>query len=1212
MPQEVVEACAQQQWSRAVKLLTAQITEAEEASRSPAEVAMFLCNRAWCYLHLDLNKHALKDATRATQLAPNQPLAFMRQGAAWLALGKKDEAKAAFSQGYQAVTTTGSSATTTPLAASSCVDLEFALRLHSLSIDPSSPLSPTPKLASPSRQTPSANALPASPSSANPPRTPSPASSHRSPATSSAAQNGCVILETGSGDASPRSAKEKEGKLGNGEGATGEARGGASPKEQKKEGKKKGGREGESRGERSGGGDDRGKGSSGGGKGLGGARGSLALDLLISLGINQVNSGKLDDAVKTFNQVLETDGRALGALVGRGTARALQRKLKEAVADFTAAIEIEPRAAEAWKRRAQARAALGQMDEVIEDFTRAFTIDPSSTDVLAERGVVYVKQRNYRAAISDLKTALDSNPKDANAYNFLGLALTGTGACMEGVAAYKKAVALRPDFKDAWVNMGQAYKEYGDAENAAKCYQKVLDVDSSFATVYRYWALLKHGVGDHRGASQMAQKGLRLERSNIELMYSYASSEHAVGEYATAVRTYDEMLGVETDSESKLLQFLGFYQREIALYTLSKHSQPLAHFSLDRDLDPFFKEAWCKKLPPTLLFPGYTTQPVPPSIAVRLGKKASSAAGGSSSGGSSGSGGGGGGGGGKSSGNPEVQRLLELADRIGRLTQYSCPGFHANVRQYRMAGLAAIEIAQAVAAAWEQREEEAAAATAAAAAAAGGTSPASAAAAAVLAELEDGGADMSSFSKSSSADMSLSPVPSSDDVSSLHLDDSLMDDGGSSSGSEAVAGGSRSQEERRKGGKSGGGKGGKSKGGKGGGRGKGGGGSGGKGVSPSAAGVGAGSGAGQGKGGVTTKGVQIKGWRDAYSIAVRWRQLSEPCDPAVWVDMLTEKEFRAGFGSHTPILIGQTKVVRYHANFDRAFAIMKEEMLRSGAVHNAANNRVAVDDPAQKAAVAAAKACEDLYRVVGEDFWIVTPCYSMVDPGKVLEGTRLTLVKTPTGFDFAIRTPGTPSRWADYDAEMTAAWEDLCAVVGEKMQGGAWRPPLGPSMARFQRAVLRLAYYWYNFMPLARGTAMVGYVVALALFLAAQLQVTATIPPKLQFCPSSCILIRCHRTVSHPSHSPVTSTSLPPPPFFRLPLPPPSPLQVDWEAILSSRFETFASAVMPWLSPSVTPLTDPTLPSFPFLTSQLPTVASAVAALSSPPTSSRAPSAARS
>lgn len=27
------------------------------------------------------------------------------------------------------------------------------------------------------------------------------------------------------------------------------------------------------------------------------------------------------------------------------------------------------------------------------------------------------------------------------------------------------------------------------------------------------------------------------------------------------------------------------------------------------------------------------------------------------------------------------------------------------------------------------------------------------------------------------------------------------------------------------------------------------------------------------------------------------------------------------------------------------------------------------------------------------------------------------------GFDFAIRTPCTPARWEDYDAEMAMAWE---------------------------------------------------------------------------------------------------------------------------------------------------------------------------------------------
>lgn len=42
------------------------------------------------------------------------------------------------------------------------------------------------------------------------------------------------------------------------------------------------------------------------------------------------------------------------------------------------------------------------------------------------------------------------------------------------------------------------------------------------------------------------------------------------------------------------------------------------------------------------------------------------------------------------------------------------------------------------------------------------------------------------------------------------------------------------------------------------------------------------------------------------------------------------------------------------------------------------------------------------------------------------------------------------------------------------------------------------AYYWYNFMPLARGTAAVGYTTLLAWFWAAGMPVTATIPKDYQ------------------------------------------------------------------------------------------------------------------
>ena len=49
-------------------------------------------------------------------------------------------------------------------------------------------------------------------------------------------------------------------------------------------------------------------------------------------------------------------------------------------------------------------------------------------------------------------------------------------------------------------------------------------------------------------------------------------------------------------------------------------------------------------------------------------------------------------------------------------------------------------------------------------------------------------------------------------------------------------------------------------------------------------------------------------------------------------------------------------------------------------------------------------------------------------------------------------------------------------------------------------AALQYAYYWYNFMPLARGTALVGYVTLLALFLAAGMPITQPAPKVRVYC----------------------------------------------------------------------------------------------------------------
>ncbi|GLI61283.1 hypothetical protein VaNZ11_003633 [Volvox africanus] len=260
-------------------------------------------------------------------------------------------------------------------------------------------------------------------------------------------------------------------------------------------------------------------------------------------------------------------------------------------------------------------------------------------------------------------------------------------------------------------------------------------------------------------------------------------------------------------------------------------------------------------------------------------------------------------------------------------------------------------------------------------------------------------------------------------------------------------------------------------------------------------------------------GRHLFGWRDAMDIVVKWRQLCEPNDQVVWVDLLTRREFEQGFGSHTPMFSGQTKCVRYYMNFARALDLQRKVLLQEGHAFDANNRTIPVGSESQREAIHAARTAEDMYQVIAQDSWVVVPIHSVAREGHMLEGTRLTLVRVPNqpdAYEFSIRTPVTPPRWKDFDTELESAFEAILqAFVDEDL----------PKLAQ---RILTYCYYWYNFMPLARGTAAVGYTTMLSMFWAAGMPVTAAIPKDYQ---------------------------------------------VDWEAILSQHPDNFIASVGAWLYP---------------------------------------------
>ncbi|KAF7828654.1 suppressor of RPS4-RLD 1-like isoform X1 [Senna tora] len=996
---ELARLCSSKEWSKAIRILDSLVSE--------SGAIQDICNRAFCYSQLELHKHVIKDCDRALQLDPALLQAYILKGHALSALGRKRDALFIWEQGYEH-------------AIHLSADLKQLLELEELLLTAKqgssiingvqgSPL-PQTKLDSQGQgnlsvsnknqdelgaQTELYREYNKSDGNVNGSPDVLDKLSYNSESCndSSDTSESCDKVSTNINDSIDineilrKSSKKFE-----------------FPHERKDEARKT--------------------------KKFCVARisktKSISVDFRLSRGIAEVNEGKYAHAISIFDQILKEDPAYPEALIGRGTAHAFQRELDAAIADFTKAIQYNQAAGEAWKRRGQARAALGEFVEAIEDLTKALEFEPNSADILHERGIVNFKFKEFDAAVEDLSACVKLDKDNKSAYTYLGLALSSIGEYKRAEEAHLKSLQLDANFLEAWAHLTQFYQDLAKPAKALECLDQALQIDVRFAKAYHLRGLLFHALGEHRKAIKDLTTGLSIDGANIECLYLRGSCYHAIGQYKEAVKDYDAALELELDSMEKfVLQCLAFYQKEIALYTASKINREFCWFDIDGDIDPLFKEYWCKRLHPKNVCEKVFRQP-PLRESFKKGKlrKQDFAI------------------------TKQKAALIQAADSIGKKIQYDCAGFLPNRRQHRMAGFAVIEIAQKVSKAWRsewkysnksnskngkkgRRRERI-----------------------NMPSQNRGGAGCS--------------TSSSLETSSY----GIMDDRSSS---------------------------------------------------------------------------RSMLWQDVYSLAVKWRQISEPCDPVVWVNKLSE-EFNSGFGSHTPMVLGQAKVVRYFPNYERTLNVAKIVMKERSFVYSKTDDIINLSEDGKLEDIMDAKSCSDLYKVVGQDFWLATWCNSTAFEGKQLEGTRITLVKMGDhGFDFAIRTPCTPARWEDFNAEMAQAWEALCnACCGENY--GSFDFDV---LENVRDAILRMTYYWYNFMPLSRGSAAVGFVVMLGLFLAANMEFTGNIPQGLQ---------------------------------------------VDWEAILNLDPNSFVDSVKSWLYPSLKVTTS--WKDYPDVASTLATTGSVVAILS--------------
>ncbi|CAH2249426.1 tetratricopeptide repeat 13 isoform X1 [Pelobates cultripes] len=75
-------------------------------------------------------------------------------------------------------------------------------------------------------------------------------------------------------------------------------------------------------------------------------------------------------------------------------------------------------------------------------------------------------------------------------------------------------------------------------------------------------------------------------------------------------------------------------------------------------------------------------------------------------------------------------------------------------------------------------------------------------------------------------------------------------------------------------------------------------------------------------------------WRDMFDIAVKWRRISDPDQPVLWLDQMPAQSLIRGFNNHINLIRGQVINMRYLEYFEKILRFIKDRIL----VYHSANN----------------------------------------------------------------------------------------------------------------------------------------------------------------------------------------------------------------------------------------------------------------------------------
>lgn len=163
-------------------------------------------------------------------------------------------------------------------------------------------------------------------------------------------------------------------------------------------------------------------------------------------------------------------------LVKKGDEFRTQGKLDKAMKIYEEIIKKDKNESKAWYGKGFVLFKFKRYEDALDAFEKVNEIDPDWINAWYNKGVTLLELRRYEDALKTYNKIVDMNKDDSLVWNDKGFALATLGRYTDAEEAFKKAVDMNPNNDLSYANLAELYLIHGDLESASDNVKKALNI----------------------------------------------------------------------------------------------------------------------------------------------------------------------------------------------------------------------------------------------------------------------------------------------------------------------------------------------------------------------------------------------------------------------------------------------------------------------------------------------------------------------------------------------------------------------------------------------------------------------------------------------------------------------------------------------------------------------------------------------------------------